>query len=330
MNKRFNNKRLLFILAVLALILIITFLADRPGANGTLKDSLADFDTSYVSKIIIHPRSGKGGQFEIYRQGKVWMVRQGDIVSRSVDGEVRNMMGEVLGIKPRSLASVSKSEAKQYDLTDSLATRVEFLDKRGKVLSDIMFGKLSYKQTGNSQYSGYGGNNLHVTSYVRLYNDKNIYAVDGFLSFTFNGSFDDWRDKTILKANINDITKITFTYPADSSFILFKDGNAWKAAGKLADSAKTAGYLNSLAMVNGRQIADNYKTSSPPLYRMELEGNNGLNIKIDCYAGSKPDEYIIHSEMNPDMYFSAGWKNLPGRLLVSSSYFLSPLPDKRK
>ncbi|HKK41184.1 MAG TPA: DUF4340 domain-containing protein [Bacteroidales bacterium] len=330
MSKRFDNKRLLLILVILAVILLITFFVKRPVQNGTLKSRLADFDTSSVASIIIHPRTGKGDRFELFKKDGSWFVKQDDIVSRSVKGEVDNMINEVLAISPGSLASVNKSGWKAYNLTDSLATRVEFLDRKGKILSDIMFGRMSYKQTGNSQYSGYGGNNLHVTSYVRLHNDRKVYAVDGFLSFTFNTGFDDWRDKTLIKVDAKDLTKLSFNYPADSSFTLIKDGNSWKTGGINADSAKVAGYLNALAVVNGGQIADNYTNESSPLYRMTIEGDNNLKVNVDCYAGRKPGEFIIHSGQNQDLYFSSEWKNLPERLFRPSSYFLSNRSGTKK
>jgi hypothetical protein len=323
MNKRFDNKRLLIILAGLAVILLLTFLIQRPRKNGTLKERIADFDTSAVVKVIIHPKAGKGNPFELDRKDNGWLVKQEDIVSPAVKGNVENMMGEVLGLKPGSLAAVKKSSWKEFELTDSAATRIEFLDKKGNTLSDIMFGKMSYKQD-NSQYGGYGGNNLHVTSYVRLHNDKNIYAVDGFVSFTFNTGFNDWRDKTLIKADRKDFTRVTFTYPADSSFILAKNGNIWQADGKNADSTKVAGYLNSLALMNGYKIADNFKPDSDPVYKISVEGNNSLKVNLECYAGKGTDEYMIHSSMNPGLFFSAPWKDLPERLFRPASYFLTP------
>ncbi len=329
MTKRFDNKRLLFILAGLAVILLLTFLINKPKEHGTLREKMADFDTSSVEKIIIHPKAGKGEPFELERKDNRWYVKQGDVISPSVNGEVDNMMGEVLGIRPQSLASVSKTRWKDFGLTDSLASRVEFFDKRGKVLSDIMFGKMNYSQAGNSQYAGYGGNNLHVTSYVRLHNEKDIYAVDGFVSFTFNTGFDDWRDKTLIITKTKDLTGITFSYPADSSFMLVKNGNNWTINGQKADSSKVAGYINSLAVMNGGKIADKYIAESEPVYKMNVTGNNGLDINLDCYTGKKPDEYILHSSINPDLYFSAKWENLPGRLFRTSSYFLMP-PAVRK
>ncbi len=39
-----------------------------------------------------------------------------------------------------------ESRWEEFNLTDSLATRIKFLNKRKKVLADLMIGKLDFKQ----------------------------------------------------------------------------------------------------------------------------------------------------------------------------------------
>jgi hypothetical protein len=322
MSSRFDNKKLFYLLAGLIAILLITVLVKIPGENATLKSRIVDFDTLAVSKIIIYPKTGKAGSFELERNNNKWVVKQGNIVSATQEGAVQNIFGEVLNLKPQSLAAVKKSQWKEFELTDSLATRIIFLDRKGKTLADLMVGKMSYRQQDNP-YAGYGGNNVQVTSFVRLYNEKNVYAVEGFISFTFNTKFDDWRDKTFIRSDKKDITKITFTYPADSSYTMSNNGNGWQIAGQTADSARVAGYLNSLSLLNGQNIKDNYQPVLSPVYQMLVEGNNLLNISVKCYKNEGNDEYIVNSSLNPDVYFSTKKKDIPERLFKPAGYFLN-------
>lgn len=322
MSSRFDNKKLFYLLAGLIVILLITFLIKIPRENSTLRSRIADFDTSAVNKILIYPKSGKGGSFEFERSYNKWVVKQGNIVSATRAGAAQNIFGEVLNLKPQSLAAVSKSKWKEFELTDSLATRITFLDRKGKTLADLMVGKMSYRQQDNP-YAGYGGNNVQVTSFVRLYNEKNVYAVEGFISFSFNTKFDDWRDKTFIRSDKKDITKITFTYPADSSYTLSKNGNVWQIADQTADSARVAGYINSLGLLYGQNIKDNYQPVLSPVYQMHIEGNNLLNISVKCYKNEGDDEYIVNSGLNPDVYFSTKKKDIPERLFKPAGYFLN-------
>ncbi len=53
MNKRFDNKRLLYLLSGLIAILILTVFIKIPREKATFKSSIVNFDTSDVSTIIL-------------------------------------------------------------------------------------------------------------------------------------------------------------------------------------------------------------------------------------------------------------------------------------
>jgi hypothetical protein len=51
-------------------------------------------------------------------------------------------------------------------------------------------------------------------------------SVDGSWRCHSAVAFNDWRDKTLLEFNREDVTRIVFKYPADSSFVLeFRDSS---------------------------------------------------------------------------------------------------------
>lgn len=319
MTKRFDNKRLLMILAGLVVLLLLTVLVKMPRERSTLKGNLVEIDTSSVSKIIITPKSGTGDSFEFRKENDRWSIIQGDIVSEPMKGAVGNILSEIMAVKPQTLAAVGESKWKDYELTDSLATKVSVLSKKGKELAGLMIGKFSYKQVGNP-YAGYGGNNIEGTTYVRLAGEKEIYAVDGFLAFSFSGGFNDWRDKSFVRCNKDDITKVIFTMPSDSSFILAKRDSLWYAANHQADSAKTADYLSSLSLVDGQEFEDGYKPGSFPVYQMVIEGNNLLNITVKCFQG-EGDKLVFNSSLNPDVYFSGKRDGIFAELFKPLDYF---------
>ena len=321
MSSRFDNKRLLYLLAGLIAILLLTVVIKIPKERATLKSKIVEFDTSKVNKIILYPRISDGNPVEFNRNNNKWNVQQGSIVSAVQEGAVQNLFIETLNIKPQSLAAISESKWKEFELTDSLATRIKFLDKKGKILADLMIGKFIYKQPDNP-YRGYSGNNIQITSFVRLYSEQKIYAVDGLLSFSFNVKFDDWRDKTFIKSNKNDITNIRFIYPADSSYNLIRKDNAWLIADQPADSTRAANFLVSLGMLNGENFRDNYKPVLSPVYQMSVEGNNLLNFSVKCYKGDGTDEYILNSSLNPEVYFTTKKNGIFEKLFKPQSYFL--------
>jgi hypothetical protein len=238
-------------------------------------------------------------------------------------GAVGKIFAEVLAIKPQSLAAIDKSKWQEFQLADSLATRVKFQNKKGKVVVDLMVGGFTFKQVNNPS-AGYGGNNIEGTSFARLFGEEKVYAVEGFLAFSFSGKFNDWRDKTFLKCNKEDLTKITFTLPSDSSFILTKKDSLWFEGNQPTDSLNISNYLNSIGYIDGQDIRDEFKPTSPPVYQLIIEGNNLLKIIVKCFKGDGEDKYILNSSLNQDVYFTSSKNGIFDQLFKSQSYFYKP------
>ncbi|NMC37769.1 MAG: DUF4340 domain-containing protein [Bacteroidales bacterium] len=320
MSKRFDNKKLVMVLAGLLAILLLTIMVKIPKNRSTLKEKLVEFDTAAVTRIVIIPKATDGKDFEFIKENNEWKLKQEDIITIPRGNAVKNILSEVLEIKPKSLAAVNRSEWRDYELTDSLATRIKFLDKKGKNLADIMIGKFSYNQVAASPYS-LRQNNIAGISYVRQASEEKIYAVDGFLSLSLGGGFDNWRDRTLLRCSKEEITKITFTLPADSSFVLEKRDSVWYANNLPADSLNTEQYLNSISYLNGEDFRDGYTPGSSPDYQVLIEGNNLLSISIKCFRGVDGKELIFNSSQNPSVFFSTENRELFDKLLKPKEYF---------
>jgi hypothetical protein len=320
MSNRFDNKKLLYILGILALGLLMTFILKIPKEKATLKASLIEFDTGTVRRIVIVPKSTSGAQFEFLKENNKWTVSQGDIVANPATGAIENIFNEILAVKPQRLAAVGKSKRKEFELSDSLSTRVKFFNLKGKELADIQIGKFSYKQATNP-YNYYGGNNLEGTSYVRVNDEKEIYAVDGFLALAFSGNFSDWRDKSLIRCKREDILKITFTLPGDSSYVLVKKGADWQVSGKETDSTSVLNYMNLLEHLDGQNFKDGFKPGSSPEFQITAEGNNLLSFAVKCYSEIGSDDYILNSSLNPDVYFVSKKNGIFDQIFKPLIYF---------
>lgn len=322
MSKRFDNKRILYVLAGLTLILVLTILVKIPGEKSTLKDKLFELDTMSVNKIIFYPKTGEGTQFEFLRRTGNWIIQKDNIVAIPEKDAVKNILMEVRNIKPISLEAVDRSKWKEFNLTDSLATRIKLLDDKGKCLADLMIGRFTYSQQGNP-YANPNANNIQGISFVRLYDENKVYGVDGFISLSLSGRFNDYRDKSFIKFNMEDASKISFVLPSDSSFVLSKKDSVWYAGGDIADSLAVAGYLNELRFLECHDFKDNFKPGNDPDCQLLIEGNNLLNLSVKCYKGDQDNEFILNSNLNPDVYFSSKKDGIFDKLFKSQKYFLT-------
>ena len=129
MSNRFDNKRLLYILAALVVILALTFLFKIPGERATLKERIVEFDSTRISRIVIYPKTSIDKPVEFFKKNGKWNVQQGSIVSPSRQYEVDNIIMEVLSIKPQNLVSKSTSKWSEFEVTDSTGTRIKILNK---------------------------------------------------------------------------------------------------------------------------------------------------------------------------------------------------------
>lgn len=303
MSKRFDNRKLIYLLAALIVILVFTVLIKIPKEKATLKERIVEFDSTEVLKIILNPKISIDKPFELTREDGNWKARQGNILSPSRKMEVENIMNEILSIKPQNLVSKNKSKWIDYEVTDSTGARIQIINMKGKKMADLIIGRFSYRQMSN-QPGMYGRNNIQGTSYVRVNGESEVYGVDGFLSLSFNRSFNDWRDNTILSLNKDDIANLKFTYPADSSFTLTKMESKWVIDNVSTDSAKVASFLSVLSSISGQDFNDTFRPDVNPDFQLFVEGNNMLNVSVKGY--SQPDgSYILNSSLNPDVYFTS-------------------------
>ncbi|MBI5008337.1 MAG: DUF4340 domain-containing protein, partial [Bacteroidia bacterium] len=223
-------------------ILVFTVLVKIPRESATIKDRIVEFDSTKAGRIILYPKPTIGKAFEVFKDNGIWKVQQDNIVSASRKMEVENIMSEILSIKPQNLVSKSKSKWIDFEVTDSTGTRIRIQDSKGRDLADLIVGRFTFKQADN-QLSMYGRNNIQGTSYVRVNGENEVYGIDGFLSLSFNRSFNDWRDNTLAEFN----------------------------------------KLTSLSNVDGQEFNDTYKPDANPDYQLMIEGNNLLNINVKCY-----------------------------------------------
>ncbi len=295
MSKKFNNNTLLYIfIALIALFAIVKVYRIKFTEN-TLNTKLVDIDTAKVTKILLYPTSENREEIKFYKDNKDWKVSKGKIIAEPEANAITNLLGLLTEIKPQRLASRDKSKWSDYKLSDTTATRVKVFESN-KLKSDLLIGKFSYQQS-NDMYSRMYRGGGPGTSYVRLKDENEIYAVNGFLTFSFNQKFNSFRKQTLAYFDKANVDKITFKYPGDSSFVVELSNKHWLIGNQQVDSAKVADYLNSLAYKNASSFNDNFIPAGSPQCQLTFEGKSMKTVTIDAYILAN-DEYVLNSNQN--------------------------------
>ncbi|MCX7987186.1 MAG: DUF4340 domain-containing protein [Bacteroidales bacterium] len=324
MAKSINNKTLLYILGALVLLFIGVKWYQKARVEKTLRTELIDVDTSKVSEILLYPACEKGAEIKFYREGNEWKVKKGQISAETESNTVKNLLSTLLELKVKSLASKDKKKWVDYQVTDSLATRVKVRQGK-KVVADLYLGKFSY-QPSSPNYGMYGGGGVTGTTYVRRANENEVYAVDGFLVFTFNQNFNMFRKQSVAKFEPSQVEKLQFKYPADSSFILELREKKWYVSGSEADSGKVASFINRLSYKSTTEFNDHFTPQGNALFALTIEGKSMKPVTIEAYP-YHGDTMVVNSSINPRSWFNFSFKSLTEEIFYSKNKFL---PENKK
>jgi hypothetical protein len=304
MFKKLNFRTLLLIFGGLFVLVTVMQLLKHSRGERNFKEKLFDIDTAKVSAIILMPRHEKN-EIRVSRQGNKWEFKVKDKTYQAEKNTIEDMLRTLISIKPERIAATEKSEWAKFEVTDTAPVRVK-VEQKGKITADFLVGKFAY-----SQY--------RQSTYVRLFDENEVYSIDGFLAMVFNKSANDLRNKTLVNINPQDITQLSFQYP-DSSYTLTKD-KVWKIQGERADSAKVANYINYLASASGGDFVDDFAPSGKAALTVKIEGKNFNSFEIKAFAADTTNKYVILSSLNPESKFSGGKYNLTNRIFLGQNQF---------
>ena len=307
MNK-INNKVLLGILLVLLLIFLgKRFLGSSDERN--FKETLVAIDTSQVNKIVIQPRASGGDNITFTKTGMDWEVASADIKDDADINNVKSMLANMVNMKPKRLVAKSEDKWTQYEVNDSLGTRVMAYAGE-KLLTDFILGKFNFQQASRS-----------MSNFVRLGDEEDVYSVEGFLSSSFSQEFNNFRDRTFVKTTKDNVMSIRFEYPADSSFVLSKMGTQWQIGELQADSAAVESYLSGLGNITKNEFADDFVPQGKvATYRLTVSGNNMQAFTVSAFL--EGEEYILNSSLNEGAYFEEGSLKIFEKLFVGKAGLL--------
>ncbi len=309
MSKKKNNRVLLIVFAVLLIAVGTNELIKSSKGERTFRKDIIEYQANDISKITIFPKNSGNRTVEVYLDDTIWKLKF-DGKQFAADQEmIKGIADELATMVPERLVANKKELWKDYDITDSLGVTVIIHGQKNEK-TEITLGRFSYNQATRKP-----------STYVRVNNEKEVYAVEGYLSMTFNREINSLRDKNIFRANQNDLTQITFTYPADSSYTLTKQDNKWLMNGIAVDSTRMAGYLTTVCYLTATDFRDDFIPASvtAETYKITLSGNNLKPVEIKAFLDAKG--IVINSSENPTSYFPGDQAELFFRVFQGKNYF---------
>lgn len=330
--KRINNKILIAVLGGLLVIFAAVRYFRTPKLQSSLPSSLIEFDSAATTGIIVTPGRDRTQEIRLTRTSGKWELKLGDRIAKPDQGTGATSIRMLMALKPQRLVSRNPSNWSEYNLSDSAATSVKLMDG-DRVQAEIRIGKTGITPGPNGQFGG-------GYTFVRLADEDDVYAVEGFLEGQFNKTFDDWRDKSFTRITRDSVIKVSFSYPADSSFVLEKRDSLWYVGGQAADEAKVIGFLGQLEYKNVGRFADDNMVTGQPLITIDFHGRRGVIVTIEAWkpllressrlrqdsdgqaGGQAGDTWIFRSSHQRDVFFSGAGTGVDRDILLGKKHFL--------
>jgi hypothetical protein len=304
--KKLNSKILVIVLIALVSILLLSRLLRAPSLESNLRKDLISLDTAGVDEIKILTQK-QAGEIKLSRQGTDWKVANAELQNETDRGLVNSFLGSIKSLKPLRLATRKKEKWEEFNVGEKGIHATVY--SAGKKQADIIVGKTGFSQGGSY-------------TYVRLSDENETYAVEGFLESSFNRSYNDWRNKTILKLKKEDITAITYQYPADSGFVLERRDSVWYAANAVADKNKVDILLNQLTFKNLTEFQTGFIASEAPTITVKIDGKAGTLITVKGWKIAE-QQWVINSSLQKDVYFSAPVASILSDLLIAKDKLMA-------
>ena len=291
--KKLSTKILFVLLVVLVTVFVLSRIFRSPGLESNLRKTLVSVDTATVSEVRIQPASNRIAEIKLVKEGKNWIVVSDKKKSATDINSVKGILGLLQGLPTQRLASRKKDKWETYNVGDK-GTHVTVY-AGSKKIADLNFGKTGFAPGGGRYGSAY--------TYVRLSDESEVYTVDGFLESQFNRSYNNWRNKVFLRLNSDEIAKLTFTYPADSGFVVSKKDSVWTIGKEKVDMAKVQDFLNQITSKNLNDFADDFVVGRSAPFRLLIEGNSGMLASVEGWK--EADKWTMKSTEQDGVYFSA-------------------------
>ena len=291
-----NNRTLLLIfLAGLVVFFGTKFL--RKDHSSSFYPVISAIDTVKVDRIKFNSSMPQPEEFELVRSGSGWEAKKGNMRVAAASANVTGVLSQLSDLNAERIVTKDAGRYPEFEITDSLATRIMAFDG-DKELVDLRVGGFRFDQATRS-----------ASAFVRKDDKPEVYQVDGFVVMSLKQRFDQYRDKTIVNTDANDLSKLEWMDANGRKEALQNEEDVWYYAGMEAvDSVKMKSYLASLVNSRGAEFADeNSISGKTAIEKLTLYGNNMVQpIVISAYNNRdalKP--FLIHSSLNPDAVFLA-------------------------
>ncbi len=321
MFKKLNYKILLIAVVILATIIVIINL--KEGEDRTFRSKVLNIEPDAITELRIYdPQSQE--EITLIKNGEdAWTLMVGDNEYIGDKGAIKNVLNMMNNMQTESIITRNENKYEEFEVSEETGIKVKIFQD-GDMTDELIIGKFTYQIDeqikSNSRVSNQ--QNTKLTSYVRPVEEKNVYAINGFLKMNFTNAKAIFRMKNIMEQNHESYRKLAYNYPG-KEYILEKHDIKWMLNNQPVDSAATEKYIRSLAMLRNSSFIDTVDISGiKPTHKLKVEGTGFTPVIVEAYPSQDTTiGYYITSTINPGSIWNGSTGKLFEKIFKSEEYF---------
>lgn len=276
------NKQLAMVLAGLIIVYVLSVTLHLTGRETNTRAFTFHIDTSGTTEIDLYPYQAGRREIKLARTPRGWQLTSGSLTVAPAPGSAVALLSALVSIPTQRIVSRNKDRWDNYRVGDTTGTRV-----------------MVYK--GKDPIADYFIGNGNTMSYIRANGHDEVYAADSYLESMVDKGVGDWRDKSLLRLNITNLTGISFQ--GSPGYVLSKKDSTWWLAGGRVSTDSVNRYLSALQYYNGGKFADDFTAHGSP--DRSILFNGATSPMATLQAWKRPDgSWVLNSSQNPTAYFA--------------------------
>jgi hypothetical protein len=296
--KRYNNKLLTGILLGLLGVFLLTKLFYSSKSNSNISKEFAALDTANISEVKIYINKTKV-DLRLTRSDSGWITNSANAQAWADPEAIQELLKSVKQVRIDHLIASDENSWNDLFVSDTLGVHIIISDEKN-VIANWHIGSPPTSES----------------AYIRSDNEEKVYVLENDqVSSLITKSFDNWRDKRLIKYHKEMITKIVFTYPADSSFTLIKHDSAWTMGNDEIRFSLIDRYLNNVYSQKIFSFATDSLKMNPPDATVEFWVQDNSVGVIKGWQNNK--NWVVSSSYQFANYFFITESTMKNDILLS-------------